>query len=147
MGLTADEVQAILDQGVDFAPMLQAIMDGGPEMQEQYAAQIRAMLDGGQAILDGQPTSASVEVSTNADAAEQELSDLIIDRTTSVDAEADTTAAETKLDAVVSKKRTATVGVNLDSDAAETKLNNFVNRKRTATVTVEARDREGQLVP
>ncbi len=144
-GLTADEVQAILDQGVDFAPMLQSIIDSG--MGEQYAAQIRAMLDGGQAIIDGQPTTATVEVSTNADAAGQELSDLIIDRTTSVEAEAQTTDAAKALDTVAEKPRTAPITATVNTTAASAQLADFIARKRTLTITAEVRDREGKLVP
>lgn len=146
-GLSFEAQQAILDQGVEFAPMLASIMAGGSEMQAQYAAQMEAMVSGGQAILDG--TSPSVTVTATADAqdAERQLSATAEERTAPVKAEADTKTADATLDAAAAKTRTAKITASVDLTAAETALTNFVNRRRTATVTVNAVDREGRALP
>lgn len=146
-GLSFEETQAILNQGVDFAPMLAAIMAGGPEMQEQYAAQIRAMLDGGQAIVDDTELGATVTAQTDTGDAEQQLDQLATNRDAPVTAEPDTKKAEQQLDQLAKKKRTATVTARVDTSAAELALAAWLRRKRTMTVEVEARTREGVLVP
>lgn len=146
-GLSFAAQQAILDQGVEFAPMLASIMAGGSEMQAQYAAQMEAMVSGGQAILDG--TSPSVTVTATADAqdAERQLAATAEERTAQVKAEATTAPAEKVLDAAAAKPRTATITANVDTSAAESALARFINRQRTATITAEVRTREGKLVP
>lgn len=146
-GLSFEETQAILDQGVDFAPMLSAIMAGGPEMQEQYAAQIRAMLDGGQAIVDDTELGATVTAQSDTGDAEQQLDQLATERDAPVTAEPDTEKAMKALDQVAKKKRTAKITAAADTAAAEAALSRFINKTRTLTVTVEQRDREGKLLP
>lgn len=146
-GLSFEETQAILEQGVDFAPMLAAIMSGGPEMQAQYAGQIRAMLDGGQSIIDGTETTATITTKTDSEVAEQQLDAAATERQAPVKAEADTKAAATQLDSVATKQRTATIVASVDTSAAAAALDRFINRQRTATITAEVRTREGVLVP
>ncbi|MFV0315495.1 MAG: hypothetical protein ACK5O2_00840 [Microthrixaceae bacterium] len=133
-GLTHDEVQAILDQGVDFAPMLQSIMDSG--MGDEYAAQIRAMLDGGQSIVDGTPTTVHVEADT--DAADSALSQATEGRTSTITADSDTDAAETALGATADAERTATIGTKGDVRAADAALNRTARQRRTAIITARA---------
>lgn len=144
-GLTHEETQAILDQGLDFAPHLQSIIDSG--MTEAYLGEVRASMNGGQAIIDGTPLSATITTQTDATAAEQELDSAATERTAPVKAEADTTTAGNSLDAVAAKQRTAKIVASVDTSAAEEALTRFVNRQRTATVTAEVRTREGALVP
>lgn len=146
-GLSFEETQAILDQGVDFAPMLAAIMAGGPEMQAQYAGQIQAMLDGGQSIIDGTETTATITTKTDAQDAERQLDEAATERQAPVKATADVVAAEKSLDTVASKQRTAQIVASVDTSSAEAALSRFINRQRTATITAEVRTREGVLVP
>lgn len=147
-GLSFEETQAILDQGVDFAPMLAAIMAGGPEMQAQYAGQVRAMLDGGQAIIDGTETTATITTKTDAQDAARQLDETATkERTAQVGATADTKTASAQLDAAAAKPRTATIGATLDTSALDSAMSRWLNQKRVATVTAEIRTREGALVP
>lgn len=146
-GLSFEAQQAILDQGVEFAPMLASIMAGGSEMQAQYAAQMEAMVSGGQAILDGTEPTVTVTATADAQDAERQLAATAEERTAPVKAEANTAPAEKALDAAAAKPRTATIAATVDLSAAEAALTRFINRQRVTTVTVEARTREGQLVP
>ncbi len=147
-GLSFEETQAILDQGVDFAPMLAAIMAGGPEMQAQYAGQIRAMLDGGQAILDGTETTATITTKTDAQDAERQLDATATkERTAQVDATADTKTASAQLDAAAGKKRVATITATADTSDLDAQLSRHLNQTRVLTITVEQRTREGKLLP
>lgn len=144
-GLSHEEIQAILDQGVDFAPMLQSIIDSG--MGEEYATQIRSMLDGGQSIIDGTDLNTTVKADADTQTAETQLEDAADDRTADIKADAETKPAQTALDRVANKKYKATITASADLAAADRAITNFVNRRRTAVITVEARDREGKLVP
>ncbi|WP_449279624.1 hypothetical protein [Leucobacter sp. GX0328] len=133
-GLTADEVQSILDQGVDFAPMLQSIMNAG--MGEQYATQVRSMLDGGQSIIDG--TSTTIPVEAQTDAASAAIDAAATDRTSTVAAKPETATASSALDAVAAKKRTATIDAKADTKAADAALDATATRSRTATINTYA---------
>lgn len=146
-GLSFEAQQAILDQGVDFAPMLASIMAQSPEMRAQFAGQMQAMVDGGQSILDGTPINATITTTTDAQDAERQLDAAATERKAPVKAEADATAASQALDAAAAKTRTATIGVSVSTSDAEAALSRFVSRQRTATITAEVRTREGQLVP
>lgn len=146
-GMSFEAQQAILDQGVDFAPMLASIMAQSPEMRAQFAGQMQAMVDGGQSILDGTPINATITTTTDAQDAERQLDAAATERKAPVKAEADATAASQALDAAAAKTRTATIGVSVSTSDAEAALSRFVSRQRTATITAEVRTREGQLVP
>lgn len=146
-GLSFEATQAILEQGVDFAPILASIMAGGPEMRAQYAGQMQAMVDGGQSILDGTPMTAEVTTTTDTAEADSRLDKTTQKRDAPVTAKPDTAAADAALDAVAKKQRTASIAASVDLSSAEAALSRFVNRTRVATVTVETRDREGRLVP
>ncbi len=144
-GLSAEETQAILDQGLDFAPHLQSIMDSG--MAGAYAEEVRAAIGGGQSIIDGTPLTSTVTAQPDTADAQQQLDQTAQDRNTEIEAEASTTTAARQLDSLAEKKRTATILAGVDLAAAERALTEFVNRKRTATVTVNSVDREGRPVP
>lgn len=157
-GLTFEEQQAIIDQGVDFAPMLQSIIESG--LGDEYAAQIRQMLDGGQAIVDGQPLVAPVMTKADTGKAKSDLDQMAEPRVASittqtdtsevteaidtatadheaeVTATADTTAAVAALDKAA-KKRTAKITATSDTTTATTALDKAA-RKRTATIIVRA---------
>lgn len=144
-GLAADEVQAILDQGVDFAPMLQQIIDSG--LAPEFVAQVQAAVGGGQDILNGNPLATSVEVGADTTAADRQLADTAEPRETVIEAQPKTGSAEAALNALATKKRTATITAEADLTAARNALNSFVNERRVAIVTIDTRDREGRQVP
>lgn len=167
--LSADETQAILDQGLDFAPMLQAILDSG--MSAQFVEQIQAAVGGGQEILNGtelgatvtavpdtdaasaalgeaaQDRETTIEADSNAAATGKALDTAAKDRTTTIRARADTSAASRALSALAARPRTARIGAYADLSAARAAINSFVNQPRTAVVTVVARTPEGKPVP
>lgn len=170
-GLSFEEAQAVLDQGVDFAPMLQAIMNGGPELQEKFATQVKAAVGGGQDIVNGTPLSATVKADADTDTAEGKLASTTgQERTATIGAKSDTGKADADLTKVASAKRTAVITAQAKTGdanralgnvararvapvtarayigAAEAALNSFINRQRTIVVTVDARDREGKPV-
>ena len=165
--LSQDEMQAILDQGIEFAPMLQSIIDSG--LAPEFISQIQAAVGGGQEIIDGTPLGATVTADADTGQAQADLdaaasdrtSDVAAkadtksavnaldtaakDRTTTIKAKADTSAATSTLGAFVSQSRTATVGVSLNLAPAERALAEFVNRPRSAVI--DMRTREGKSVP
>lgn len=143
-GLTQQETQAILDQGLDFAPHLQSIIDSG--MAEAYAGEVRASLSGGQSIIDGTPLSATITTKTDAQDAEKQLDDAATERTAPVKAAADTTAAAKTIDDVAAKPRTAKIVAAADTSTARQQLDNLTQK---LTVTIQARvvDQRGVPVP
>ena len=168
-GLSFEEAQAVLDQGVSFAPMLQKIMDGGPQMQQAYASAIQGAVNGGQAIVDGQPVTITAKGDTvKADAdlrgvtgaertatigakAQPEAAASQLDKTTNAKREATITAkaktgdAKTALDALT-RGRTANVTARVDTSSAEAALSRWANQYRTTTVYAEVRTKEGKKV-
>lgn len=129
--LSNDEVQAILDMGLDFAPHLQSIVDSG--MAGAFAGEIQAAVGGGQEIIDGTPLSATVHAKGDTTAAAADLDAAAVDRTSGVEAVPDTKAANRDLDATASKKRTATINARADTSEASERLTNLT-RDRSATV-------------
>lgn len=169
-GLSQEEIQAILDQGVEFGPMLQSIMDSG--LAPTFIAQMQAAVGGGQEIIDGTPLGATVTADADTAAAVAGLDAAATDRTSDVTAKASTATAEKDLAAVAEKKRTATITAKADTTAANRDLdsvasksrsasitagvdlteatralNNWINTPRTTTVTVNTVDRTGKPVP
>lgn len=144
-GLSHDEVQAILDQGVDFAPMLQSIIDSG--MGAEYASQVRSMLDGGQAIVDGSPINQTVTAVAETETAGERFAALVAPQTARITAEADVKHAALQLDDFTSRRRTAAVEAVANTTPANTALVNWMNQRRTIDVIVNTVDREGNPVP
>jgi len=143
--LSTDEVQAILDQGVDFGPMLQSIIDSG--LDAEFIAKIQAAVGGGEEIVAGANLDASVEVDADTSAADE-----AIDKTAAkesentVEVKADTKQAEEDIQAVADGTYTAKIGTSVDTSAASTALYNFASKKRTVTLQAEIVDRQGQKV-
>lgn len=144
-GLSFEETQYILDQGVDFAPMLQSIIDSG--LGDQFAAQVQAAVGGGQEIIEGTPLGATVSVAADTSAAEAELDGASEPRQAEITAEPETSAAARALDTLATQNRKATITAEADLSAARRALDSFIAERRVAVVTVEARDREGRYVP
>lgn len=134
-GLSTEEVQAILDQGVDFAPMLQAIVDSG--MAPEFVAQVQAAVGGGQEILDGTPLGTTVTADADVGKAQAELEGTAEDRNTTVHADADTKSASNELDRTASKKRTAKINAQANTGTAERELTRAA-RARNARITADA---------
>ncbi|WP_024357803.1 hypothetical protein [Leucobacter chironomi] len=166
-GLTMEEAQAVLDQGVDFAPMLASIVGGGQESMEKYAGLVQQIVGGGQEIADGSPITltgaaetgqaeadldaaasdrtSEVTARTNTKAAESALDTVAEERTATIKAKAETKGAAEALAAFTSTSRVASIGVSANLGPAERALSEFVNRPRT--VVVDVRTREGRPVP
>lgn len=144
-GLSFEETQAILDQGVEFAPMLQSIIDSG--LAEEFTAQVQAAIGGGQEIIEGNPLGATVSVEADTGAAIFDLDGAAEDRTTQIEAVPKTSKAEKQIDEVAGKKRTATITAQVDLEDARRQLTNFITEQRTTVITATIRDREGREVP
>lgn len=168
--LTQAEVQAILDQGVSFAPMLQSIINSG--MAPEFVAQIQAAVGGGQEIINGTPLAATVTADADVTGATAELETAAGDRESvvrakpetataksaldavaaekreaKITAKAEVTAASRDLDNVASKSRTAQITAGVDLSSATAQLNAWINQPRTVTVTAQMVDRSGQPIP
>ncbi|KAF0258772.1 hypothetical protein DOU02_06725 [Clavibacter michiganensis subsp. michiganensis] len=68
-GLSVDETQALIDQGVNFGPMLQQIIDSG--LDASFIEQFTKGVGGGQEILDGADLNGTVAIDADVDAAAQ----------------------------------------------------------------------------
>lgn len=144
-GLTADEVQAILDQGVEFGPMLQSIIDSG--LAPEFIAQIQAAVGGGQDVLDGSDLNATVAVDADVKEAESKAKDTAAKkREARVDVRAVTTAAEAALDRFTEKRRHALVNVSADLATADRQIDAFMNRRRSVRIVANVVDRTGKPV-
>lgn len=143
-GLSQDEIQTIIDQGVDFAPMLQAIIDSG--MAPQFVEEIRKGVGGGQDILNGTPLEGTVTV--NEEPAQKSIRQLMDEKreTAPIDAKADTKAAEKQLDEVTDKKRQADIQAVASTWSADQALTALANRTRTATIKARVVDQYGRVL-
>lgn len=144
-GLSTDEMQEILDQGLDFAPMLQAIMDSG--MAPEFVKQIQQAVGGGQDIIDKTPLGATVQMKADTKEADKAISGVAQLRVSDVMLKADTKQAAKELDDVAIKKRTATVSADADVSLADLALKKFVNQKRDITITAKIVDPRGVEIP
>lgn len=143
-GLSFEETQYILDQGVDFAPMLQSIIDSG--LGDEFAAQVQAAVGGGQEIINGTPLGATVSVAADTGTAQQQLEETAAGRETTVEAIPEVSRAQRALDEVATKNRTATITAVAQTTDARYALDRLVEEK---TVVIRARvlDQRGVPVP
>jgi hypothetical protein len=116
-GLSVAESQALLDQGVSFGPMLQAIIDSG--MDAKFIDQFKQGVGGGQAILDGADLNAEVNV------------------------DADVDPAAKKADAEAKKKRDGEIKVDADTKPATKKIQDTADRDYKARIDVSVRGLAG----
>ncbi len=143
-GFTQEEMQYVLDQGLDFAPMLQSIIDSG--MSGQFAAQVQAAVGGGQDVLNGSSLHATVSVSADQKPAESALAEVENrDRTAEVKAQADPAEADRQLAELASRQRVATITARLDAGGVEAALNSLA-RNRSMTITARVVDQNGRTV-
>ena len=144
-GFTMEETQALLDQGVDFAPLLQSIIDSG--MEKQFADTFRKSLSAGQSIVDGTPIDAKVNAKADTAQAASDLDKTAEDRDTTVEAKADTKIAATELDSFTKKNREAMIKAVMDFTGANSSLSSWLNTPRSITVTADLVTREGKPIP
>lgn len=144
-GLSQEEMQYVLDQGLNFAPMLQSIIDSG--MQGQFAEQVRLAVGGGQDILNQSGLNATVSVKADqepAEAAIQAVEDK--DRRTEVKADAKTDDADRRLNDIAARERVATITARLDSSRLDSDLAAITNRARSITITARVVDQSGRVI-
>ncbi|MGG7509437.1 hypothetical protein [Plantibacter sp. YIM 135249] len=148
--LSPEAYQYLVDQGIDFAPMLAAILAGGDEMVNNFDSTFTAAAEAGKSAVEGTlPSEFGVTAKVDADTSEAESKTKATEtkpRETTVKAKADTKDAEVKLDGLASKGRTATIGTSADTSGAASDLSAFLNRKRTLTITADIVTRTGQKV-
>lgn len=143
-GLSFEEAQMVLDQGVDFAPMLQSILDSG--LADEFAAQVKAAVGGGQEIVDGKPLTATIEADADVTNARRRLSSTSSEtRTAKITAKADTKTAAAAIDKVADEDRRAKVKAIADTAAAKKTLDELV-KKREAIIVAKVVDREGRKI-
>lgn len=144
-GLSVEQQQSILNLGLDFAPMLDSIINSG--LQGEFIAQIQAATAGGQNALDGSTLDATVLATADTAPAAGDLLRLTEEkRTTDVEVTAETTPAETALAAIAAKPRTATISAQADIAAAERALDSLVSRTRRVNIIATVTDRNGNEV-
>lgn len=135
-GLSQAGIQAVIDQGIDFAPMLQSIIDSG--LAPEYVAQIEAALNGGQNAIDGTPLNSTVDVDADTSQAERDVKGVETKpRKTDVDVKAKTSQADREIDAVAKAKRTATIDVKANTSSARSAIDRLGD-DRTATIRAVA---------
>lgn len=148
--LSPEAYQYLVDQGIDFAPMLAAILAGGDEMIGNFNSTFTAAAEAGKSAVEGTlPEEFDVTAKVDADTTEAETKTTATekkDRSTTVKAKADTKDAEVKLDEVAAKTRVALIGTAADTTGAANTLYNFINQRRTATITATIVDRNGKKV-
>jgi len=143
--LSQEEQQAILDLGLDFAPMLESIINSG--LAPEFITQIQEAVAGGQTALDGSNLGATVTAEADTDPAVTAIDAVAKAKTeATVTAKADTAAAEAQLDGAATKSRTATITASVDTGAAERALDNLTNRARNVTIRVKVVDPAGREV-
>lgn len=143
-GLSTDEVQALLDQGLDFAPMLQSIIDSG--LAPSFIEQLRGAVGGGQEILNGSGLNATVSVKADQQPAESTLAEVEKrDRKAEVKATADPAEADRQLAELAARQRVATITARLDAGGVEAALNSLA-RNRSMTITARMVDQNGRTV-
>lgn len=145
-GLSQDEIQALLDQGVDFAPMLDSVMNSSPKLREEFVQAWRGAVGGGQAVVDGEPITATVSVNADSRNASAQLNATADQkRTAEINTKADTDTASQDLKRIATAKYTAKIKAVADTAAANTALNTLV-RRREAEIVVKLKDREGREI-
>lgn len=148
--LSPEAYQYLVDQGIDFAPMLASILGGGDQMITDFNTQFTAAANAGNAAIDGTlatDLSVSVEVKPELTEAEKQLQVTEDkERDTKVTAKADTTTAEADLKAAAAKTYTAKITASVDTTAAEKTLATFMAKARSVTITAKIVDRKGNLV-
>jgi hypothetical protein len=144
-GLTDAEVQSILDQGLDFAPMLQSIKDAG--LEGEFVEKLRTAVGGGQEILDGADLKTTTEVDADTGKAE-DVTEAFTNtkRETTIDTKANTKQAEDRIRAVANARYAATIDVDAALSAAQASVDRFARRNRTITITADIVDRAGRPV-
>lgn len=146
--LSPEAYQYLVDQGIDFAPMLQSIIDSGlvGELNNQFTQAV----DAGNTALSGIDKNIDVTVTTTADTkpATADLFRVRDDKSiiTTVGTKADTKPATDQIKQAAAQQQTSTIVVDADLSNAETKVNNFVNRTRTINVTVKAVTPDGKPI-
>lgn len=144
-GLTDAEVQAILDQGLDFAPMLQSIKDAG--LEGEFVAKLQAAVGGGQEILDGNPLSTTADVDADTSEAESKTDAFTnTKRDTTITAKADTAKAEADIRATAAAPYSAVIAVGADLSQATADISAWTSRRRTITITADVVDRAGKPI-
>lgn len=166
-GLSNDEVQAILDMGLDFAPHLQSIIDAG--LTESFVGEVQAAVGGSQEVLDNSELGATVTADADTESAKGDLEATAKPRSAKVTAKSDTKAAASDLDSTADKKRTATLTAKASTSDAKKDLDKLAEKRtadvvasaktwaakqdldaltqpRTAIITADIRDREGKPV-
>lgn len=144
--LTTAETQAILDEGLDFAPMLAAIT--GTPLEGEFIAKMQAAVSGGEEVLNGASLNTTVSVDANTDKAEtnvRKTSDKKREAQIKVK-DVDTSKASRAIDKVATKSRTAKVKVTVDKTAAETTLTNFIKKARTVKIKAQIVDDNGRKI-
>lgn len=144
--LTTEEVQTLLDQGVDFGPMLQSIIDSG--LDGEFIAKMQAAVAGGEDVLNGTKLDTTVDVDANTDAATEKVDEVADkDRTADVKVkDVDTKKAGDAIDAIADKKRTAKISVAIDHAAADRALSTWMGKSRTLTIKANIVDATGRKI-
>jgi hypothetical protein len=142
-GLSYDEIQRITDQGIDFAPMLQSLIDNG--LGDEFVSQIRTGVDGGQRIINGADLNGTVKVDADIDpAAKKSDAEAKKKRDGEIKVDADTKPAAQKIQQTADKNYKATIDVRAAGIAdVERRIDNI----KSKTITVNVNYKESGRVP
>ncbi|MFC5930203.1 hypothetical protein D6T64_05625 [Cryobacterium melibiosiphilum] len=146
--LSPEAYQYLVDQGIDFAPMLSSILSSG--LVDQFNTTFTAAAAAGNtAVENGVVGEVDVTASVDADtkAAAEKIEEVESTKAkNTVEVTADTAKAESKIQATADKSYTAKISASVDTTAAEKTLASFMAKARSVTITAKIVDRKGNLV-
>ncbi|TFC94575.1 hypothetical protein E3T28_14835 [Cryobacterium sinapicolor] len=144
--LSPEAYQYLVDQGIDFAPMLGSILSSG--LVGQFNTTFTDAANAGNAALDGTlVTDYTVNATADVKPVEDDLNGATNkSRTAKVDAKATPEKASADIDRAAAKDRTATINVKAALSDAESQISQFMNRSRSIRITANIVDRNGKLV-
>lgn len=144
--LSPEAYQYLVDQGIDFAPMLSSILSSG--LVDQFNTTFTQAANAGNAAIDSTlTTDAEVTVTASVVTPERDLNRLAnTKRATAIDAKATTATAERDLNRIANQTRTATITANAQVSAAERALDKLVREARTVTIVARVVDRAGKAI-
>jgi hypothetical protein len=145
-GLSVEETQALIDQGVDFGPMLQQLIDSG--LDDEFITQFTKGIGAGQEIVEGTEIKSTVNVDADTkDAADKTDKEAAKKREGEIKVDADTRGAQQKIQQTADKNYRATIDVILSGLTEAQRRMDQLTKNETKTLTVNVKQNGRVDVP
>lgn len=149
--LSPEAYQYLVDQGIDFAPMLASILGGGDQMIADFDTKFSAAAKAGNTAIGSNLTD-SFNVEATVDAKTSDAEDKlqqVTDRKREpvLKAQADTRTADAEIAAAAQKRYTATITANAALAQARIDLENFITKPRSVRIVATVVDKLGRTIP